>query len=62
MIAGVAHVGDEADEIIFVRPNIPFRPAVLVQIRSQIAVWKLAFDQFGGDEIQVSCEAPDRPC
>ena len=52
-VAGVTHVGDQADEIVFVRPDVPFRPAIRFQVRAQIAVGELALDQFGGDVIQL---------
>ena len=52
-VAGVAHVGDQADEVVLVRPHVPFGPAVLVQVGAQVAVVELALDQFGGHVIEL---------
>ena len=60
-VAGVAHVGDQADEIVFVRPDIPFSPAVLLEVSSQVAVLKLAFDQLGGHVVQLLAQRAGRP-
>ena len=52
-VAGVAHVGDQADQVVLVRPHIPFGPAILLQIGAQVAVVELALAQFGGHVIEL---------
>ncbi len=52
LVPGVAHVSDQADEIVFVRPHIPFGPSILRQISAEVAVFQLAFHQFTGDQIE----------
>ena len=52
-VAGVAHVGDQPDEIVFVRPYVPERPAIFLYVGAQIAICELAFGQLGGDVIEL---------
>ena len=42
-VARVAHVGDQADQVVLVRPHVPLGPAVLLQIGAEVAVssWHL---------------------
>ena len=53
----VTDVGDEAEEIIFVSPDIPFGPArpcfAVEAIGPQVAIFELALDQSRGDEIKL---------
>ncbi len=55
-IPGVAHVGDEANEVVFVGPHIPFGPSVLVEICAEVTIRELALDQFRRDVIELLAE------
>ena len=52
LITGIAHVGDQSDKVIFVCPDIPFGPAFVFGVGSQVAIPELAFDQFGDGVIE----------
>ncbi len=52
-VAGEAHVGDEANEIVFMGPNVPLGPAVFIEIGAQVTIRKLALDEFNRHEIEL---------
>ena len=55
-VSRVAHVSDQADQVVFVRPHIPFGPAILLQIGAEITVCQLALAEFRHGVIELRAQ------
>jgi len=51
-VAGVADVGEQADQVVLVRPHVPRDPASLRQVGAEVAVLLLAGEQAGDDAVE----------
>ena len=55
-IAGVAVIGEQSDQVVFVRPDIPGGPPLLGQISAEVAIGALGLEEPGGDPIELGAE------
>ncbi len=62
VVAGELVVSEQADQVVFVRPDIPICARIQAEaffrnISAEIAVWLLALDQLGRGVIQLSAQS-----